>query len=280
MPDGDRVCVICGESCAGQPRTKDPQGRYYHRSCHEQALAKTQRDEAPSAPIDESPVGADMLSELLGGDAAGECSAMQFPCPTCGQPVEGGASICTHCGRDVHSTEAAPIVQTHVKERVHRDPISHLYVGGASMVIGVPGAAFFGWMLIETVMLKPWELDRKTALMTLGAMSFLMFFSIWLLVAGFGVLRWHLFSYHMLLRWGIFALVVAVPFFVVLLTIGATELETRRVRSGATLEGIDLSTIVTVATVGMGASALWPIVVLTWGFWPSTREMVKHWALK
>ena len=40
MGNSLKVCVICGEDCSGRPRIKDSNGRYYHKSCHEEALRR------------------------------------------------------------------------------------------------------------------------------------------------------------------------------------------------------------------------------------------------
>ena len=93
MPDPLKICMICGEDCAGRPRIKDPKGHYYHRECHEEASRK-QEAMLRAAPIvdpldvPEEPedAGVNMLDELLDGPAfgasagaAGVASADQCP---------------------------------------------------------------------------------------------------------------------------------------------------------------------------------------------------------
>lgn len=67
-----KVCVICGEDCSGRPRIKDSNGRYYHKSCHEEALRrKPARAEAAPPPKPEPELevpeddGSGMMAEII-----------------------------------------------------------------------------------------------------------------------------------------------------------------------------------------------------------------------
>lgn len=45
----EKICGICGRDCSNDPRTKDPKGRYFHRSCYEEAARRqAERREASS----------------------------------------------------------------------------------------------------------------------------------------------------------------------------------------------------------------------------------------
>lgn len=77
-----KICGICGEDCAGQPRIKDPKGRYYHKACYERVMAE--RAAAASAPADRGlvefdldPVGDDGPSFL--DDFAAPAAAVEPP---------------------------------------------------------------------------------------------------------------------------------------------------------------------------------------------------------
>lgn len=110
MPE--KICVLCGKSCAGDPRTKDPKGRYYHTSCYEEARAKKRKRDAarqaageeltmPAAPTPqpfaeqaEAGGGADPLGmgDLLTGVDTSRT------CPGCGAGLASDAVICMSCG--------------------------------------------------------------------------------------------------------------------------------------------------------------------------------------
>jgi len=38
-----KICVICGDDCSAMARVRDSHGRYYHKSCHEEAAARQQK---------------------------------------------------------------------------------------------------------------------------------------------------------------------------------------------------------------------------------------------
>ena len=61
MSQPEKVCVICGESCAGQARIKDAKGNYAHRACAE--AKKTSRPAPEPAPAGD--VGMDALWDDL-----------------------------------------------------------------------------------------------------------------------------------------------------------------------------------------------------------------------
>jgi len=101
-----KTCSFCGEDCAGQPRGKDPQGRYYHTRCLEEAKAKrdsqlTPRDvySALDGGIGQTDGGFGMIGELL-DDGAVSAPPIQtsVTCPTCKAAMAPGAVICTGCG--------------------------------------------------------------------------------------------------------------------------------------------------------------------------------------
>lgn len=107
-------CVICGADCAGEPRIKDPKGRYYHQSCHEQAEAEragqSRRGVAELAgdgpPIDllaaaAAESAADASSWLDDLPVGGSSGSSPSACSGCGMPLVAGAIVCTSCGHQV-----------------------------------------------------------------------------------------------------------------------------------------------------------------------------------
>lgn len=119
MADSLKICVICGEDCAGRPRIKDPKGHYYHKSCHEQAKleqearrAAVEPDPAPST-VDE-PESVSLLSEIL--DETPETGLAQS-CPACGQPLPADSVLCTNCGHSQQSGQLGTKLGEPAKDR-------------------------------------------------------------------------------------------------------------------------------------------------------------------
>lgn len=101
MADILKLCVICGEDCAGMPRTKDAQGQYYHKECFERELEARKRRRAavnpeppPVAGFDPEPMS--MLDEIV-DEAVGVADA-QRTCTSCGNPLADSDVICMNCG--------------------------------------------------------------------------------------------------------------------------------------------------------------------------------------
>lgn len=156
MSDGEKICVICGESCAGQPRIKDPKGHYYHKACHEAALAKRrQAAQTPINPppalagIDDAPGGGDdgdVMSLLL--DDVAPAPAVDAPpiaaggCQSCGAAMAPGAVVCMQCG---YNAQTGGALKTKLKKdrspstsAVSSNLLSPTVVGlGALGVMGV-----------------------------------------------------------------------------------------------------------------------------------------------
>jgi hypothetical protein len=107
---GPKICIQCGDDCAGKPRTKDAQGRYTCRPCYDKkqaAAAAAPAKAAPdptsarvAAPASTYDIDASLLKELAGEEAA---PVTATPCPTCGAGMMAGAVICTTCGYNVQT---------------------------------------------------------------------------------------------------------------------------------------------------------------------------------
>lgn len=72
MGNSLKICVICGEDCSGRPRIKDSKGRYYCKSCHEEALRRKQAPAEAAPPPKPKPElelpvddGSGMMAETL-----------------------------------------------------------------------------------------------------------------------------------------------------------------------------------------------------------------------
>ena len=121
MSDGEKICVICSESCAGQPRIKNEKGQYAHQAC-----VKAKQEQAEPEPIgmeedglydDALGGGMDDLFDDIGIDD-GEIAPAGFDgaamaCPGCGQRMGEGAAVCMGCG---YNTQSGKTISTKNKK--------------------------------------------------------------------------------------------------------------------------------------------------------------------
>ncbi len=127
-----KICVVCGLDCAGQPRTKDAKGRYYHKDCHDRA--ERERDARRSAD-------AVMLGEILPDAPPADT------CPSCGHSLGASDVICTSCG---YNTQSGRTLHVDVAtQKPPREPNPH--VGVATSILLSP----FGvsMMVLATVVI-------------------------------------------------------------------------------------------------------------------------------
>lgn len=101
----DKVCVLCGRSCAGQPRIKNVKGEYAHRACAD----KKQTAPAEAAPLhdaDDDLMGAflDDLPAPAQTQDAGD--GIRAACPGCGVSMAPGTVVCMSCGFNTRSGKA------------------------------------------------------------------------------------------------------------------------------------------------------------------------------
>lgn len=112
METAMKICQICKEDCSTKARVRDPEGKYYCKSCLDERTAQaapaaagaSAAVAAGSAGAEDEAVdfglgaggGAD-LADLLG---ASEPVIVQDSsmCPECGHAIRAGAALCVHCG--------------------------------------------------------------------------------------------------------------------------------------------------------------------------------------
>jgi len=106
MSNIEKKCIVCGQSCAGQPRIKDASGNYAHRACAEKHQAKqdAKAKQPEIEPLDlspeEEPGMADFLDDLP-SDSSDQPPAMRAACPSCGTSVSSDSMICMSCGCNI-----------------------------------------------------------------------------------------------------------------------------------------------------------------------------------
>lgn len=95
MSQGEKICVHCGQSCAGQARVKDAKGNYAHTACAEQVKGKGTQG-TPRAPAKPEQAGsmAAILADIDDADMIGG----EHSCQGCGYPMDDSSMICLHCG--------------------------------------------------------------------------------------------------------------------------------------------------------------------------------------
>ena len=130
MSQGEKICVHCGESCAGQARLKDAKGNYAHKACAEQrsggggqAVAAPQQSQR-AAPGGEAGSMAAILSDIDEESMIGGAKS----CQGCGYPMDDDAMICLHCGFNRNSGRQ-------FNTKVGRDP-NKVTAGGKVMDLG------------------------------------------------------------------------------------------------------------------------------------------------
>lgn len=109
MPDNqEKLCVICGLSCAGQPRIRNEKGQYAHQACAEMRVA------ASVSPVAAGDAGigdcdGDLMVALLddlpdtGGPAPAGVGGLKQGCPGCGVAIGTGTVVCTRCGFNLNT---------------------------------------------------------------------------------------------------------------------------------------------------------------------------------
>lgn len=139
----EKACVICGRSCAGQPRIKNERGQYAHKAC------VAQRQRAKSAPPppgrDDDMLAMDHLLADLDDAPQAQAPAIRTACPGCGQPINAGAVVCLSCG---FNTSTGKTLTSKVKraraEEVSLPTFSFARGPTATMLIGASVAALLG----------------------------------------------------------------------------------------------------------------------------------------
>lgn len=131
MSQGEKICVHCGKSCAGQARVKDSSGNYAHTACAEQRSGDASKSRGRTAASGEAGTMAAILSDLDAKDMIGG----EHSCQGCGYPMEDDAMVCLHCGFNRESGRQ-------YGTKVGRDP-NKVTAGGKALGAGakVGGAA-------------------------------------------------------------------------------------------------------------------------------------------
>ncbi|UCD75318.1 MAG: hypothetical protein JSV91_00055 [Phycisphaerales bacterium] len=212
-----KICAICGEDCANDPRIKDPKGRYYHRDCYERAAQAQARRKAASeappvaesalleplsvepAPLEPPPVApppaeppspqveddfggfaveADSRSELPPEAIYQTAHTTEFACPGCGAEMGPGAVLCTNCG---FSTKTGQRLSVETKK-----PKRQRAAGEGSLIGNLlsPGGVGLATLIILSVFFALATSNEVVALVYLLTAGFFGF-GVWIVVLVF-----------------------------------------------------------------------------------------------
>ncbi|MDZ4752974.1 MAG: hypothetical protein SGJ11_00575 [Phycisphaerae bacterium] len=175
-------CVVCGVDCAGKPRVKDPNGRYYCKACHDDESARRTAT-APSAldPVDPFENVASLASLAAAAPVAALPSVAM--CPGCNRMLTEGAVVCMSCGFDQRSRRATTTrVQRAAKSAgwlayvtnpgawiqwVSAKPVMLQFAALFSLLIAV-GLVISEGLIKRTAIQDPWNVTSYAPLLWLG----------------------------------------------------------------------------------------------------------------
>ena len=138
MSQGEKLCVICGESCAGLPRIKNERGQYAHKACVESKQKEQALREEDAIGLEED----GMYDDALGGgmdDLLGDLEEQSAyegttaACPGCGQRMNEGTVVCMGCG---YNTQSGKSLSTKSKEAGAGTAAGAAALGGIAKVGG------------------------------------------------------------------------------------------------------------------------------------------------
>jgi len=164
-PRSRKVCALCGQDCSNRPRVRNARGRYYCKSCYEQAASQR----AAMTPVPARPKqtgGLDLLGEIV--DQLAQPASPTAParsCPACGGALDADAVICTNCGHNSktgrsNATEvAAPVVVTSDDGSAH-GRVWPILIGSLSILLSCAALVVSLWAVGFVVSQDPGELAR------------------------------------------------------------------------------------------------------------------------
>jgi hypothetical protein len=161
-----KVCVVCGADVAGKPRVKDAAGHYMcagecqqkaesqakERAKARQAAAALQPPPPPKqGPVVKSasaPTDGSMLGDLISNSPMVNAVA----CTACGNPMPGGAVVCTRCGFNTQTGKnlKTAVIREKEKKEAKIKPMKYSNRYASSEV----GAPFWKMFLVETAILS------------------------------------------------------------------------------------------------------------------------------
>ncbi len=164
-----KICVFCGQDCAGKPRAKDKQGRYVCKPClkkrqlekdAEPAQSEGAYDVAP-APSAEPKSGDPLLAAMLDERVS---QAGHAACPECGTLMRPGAVMCVTCG---YNAERGKSLKTRVMTEKAKKERPTVSITGGHIALGLLGL----WVIMGGIAFAVGSLPAVLALYVLAAAS-------------------------------------------------------------------------------------------------------------
>lgn len=160
-----KVCIVCGANVAGKPRVKDAAGRYMcagecQKKAEAESLARSEARERaklqPPPPPKAGPVvksaAAAKESNLLGDLISSSPMINAAACTACGNPMPGGAVVCTRCG--FNSQTGKNLKTAVIKEKEKKEAKLKPQKYNNKYAMGEVGTPFWKIFVIETVILS------------------------------------------------------------------------------------------------------------------------------
>lgn len=133
----EKICALCGQSCAGQPRVRDEKGRYAHQACAAKRKSAPPRPDPTPARDDDNLMNA-LLDDLPVAVAEPPGGGLRTGCPGCGVALAPDAVVCVRCGFDARSGKAlrTAVAPTHEPKPAAPPKERSVLAAGTSYLVG------------------------------------------------------------------------------------------------------------------------------------------------
>ncbi len=284
----EKICAVCGMSCAGQPRTKDVKGRYFHKECHQQAL-KEIRDRKSTRASDETPLLTPQTDDPFAVadegviDPPPVVQIRQQTCPDCGNTMSAESVVCVNCGFNFQTGERMLVQELKPSRVTGSGALWPALVGIISIVFGSSGVLLcvldLCTSLAQPAAVRPFGPGFVPVKLVAVGIPALM--SLWLLLAGIGILRRKQTSMVSIRRWAVVKIVLVCLFLTcltgaLLLLVGEVSGKPDHYVSEA-IGGVGLGIVVTIELVLAAWFLAWPIFVLKWFSRAVVQRQVGTW---
>jgi len=282
---GAKICVFCGQDCAGQPRGKDPKGRYYHTACRESAHATkppvVSRAAAPSRSRDVPDIsGWDDLGLDL---SAAEGNAAVGACPQCAHPMAQSAVICVHCGFNRATGEqlpTAPVVAPRPALAGAGGPGWPLVIGVICLVVAAIdiGMIIFNSMSYMAIEDSQPEGQGMGGVKAIASAIIPGLIALWLVLGSLGLLQRSSTGVKRLRQWAFVKIFIGlVCGGIALVGISAIEGAAEEFARDQSVEDLPIGVLKATLIIGMIWAVAFPAFLLIWFKRPAIAAEIARW---